>query len=362
MTTLAHYEQVLTIVREEYRILPLRGDASLLITRRGGRVLGVFPTSAAANLLWTSSAFDSAEAFRAFTTRSDGWSWNLGGDRIWIAPEIAYNVQDRRDFSATWHIPTEMDPGDYQLAEINKTTIQLAAEMRLTAYQQRVAVGTAHVQLQRVVQPAVNPLAGHAAMTGDVIYVGYEQQVTLHLLGERLPVPSEIWNLVQLNAGGTLIIPVIGAVVASDYVGYVPAFTRTALHGALHLPLDGKHQFKLGYKAQCMTGRMGYCHDLADGRAYLLVRDFHNDPSNLYAEEPPDQVGNTGHSVHIYNDGGGANNGRPFCEMECSGHTLGSFEGFERTEAHDSFSLWAYIGSRSAIDTIALALLGSHSS
>lgn len=45
-------------------------------------------------------------------------------------------------------------------------------------------------------------------MHADVICVSYEQQVTLQHTGERLPVPSEIWNLVQLNAGGTLIIPV----------------------------------------------------------------------------------------------------------------------------------------------------------
>lgn len=358
MSTLAHYEQVLSAVGEDYRILPLQGSASLLITRRGARVLGVFPSPDAENLLWTSRAFDSVDSFRAFTTRTDGWSWNLGGDRCWVAPEINYNVQDRRDFGGTWHIPAEMDPGNYHLTE-DHGTMSLTTEMRLTAYAHGAAIGTAHIHTERVLHLTSNPLARHPAMTGDVVYLGYEQQVTLKQLGDQLPVPSEIWNLVQLNAGGTLIIPVLGEVAASDYVGDVPAFARTTHGGVLHLPLNGKHQFKLGYKSLCMTGRMGYLHDLPDGRAYLLVRNYFNDPANFYAEEPPDQPGNTGHSVHIYNDGGGAGNGRPFCEMECSGRTLGTFDGFARSAASDTFSLWAYVGARTAIDEIALALVGS---
>lgn len=354
MTTLAHYQTILDAAGEPYRVLPLQMDGAVLITRRGGRILGLFPAPDAPNLLWTSSAFDSVEAFRAFTTRTDGWHWNLGGDRIWIAPEITYNVRDRRDFGGTWAIPPAMDPGEYALAGDDHSTA-LTAEVRLTGCEHGAVIGETHVRVTRMIYPVPPPVYADAS----VVCLGYEQQVTLGRRGSQPQPFSEVWNLVQLNAGGTLIIPVIGAVEASDYVAPVPDFARQVTNGALHLPLNGRQQFKIGYQSPCMTGRMGYLQQLPDGRAALLVRNFFNDPANLYAEEPPDQPGKTGHSVHVYNDGGAVDQGRPFCEMECSGRTLGTFNGFTRSAAHDTFSLWAYVGAPDAIREIARNLLGS---
>jgi hypothetical protein len=356
VTTLAHYTALLNTVGEPFAVLPLSGDASLLITQRGGRVLGLFPTPESPNLFWTSSAFDSPDAWHAFINRADGWHWNLGGDRVWIAPEITYNVRDRRDFGGTWDIPRAMDPGSYTLTESDRG-IGLTAAMRLQGYHHGSPTDSANVRLIRRIESTRPPLAD---LDSTVLTFGYDQLAVLERLDDQPQPLSEVWNLVQLNAGGTLIIPVIGEARASDYVKPVPAFARQVVNGALHLPLNGQQQFKIGYKALCMTGRMGYLHDLPDGRAYLLVRQFFNDPSNLYAEEPPEEPGNTGHSVHVYNDGGAVDQGRPFCEMECSGHTLGFNNTFvKRGSDHHTFSLWAYVGAREAVREIARQLLGS---
>lgn len=357
MTTLSHYRNILDAAGEPYHVLPLHEQATALITQRGGRVLGLFPTPDHPNLLWTSKAFGSVAGFHAFNARTDGWGWNLGGDRCWIAPEYAFNVRDRRDFGGTWRIPGQMDPGTYRL-EASERAAALNADMTLTAYHHGAVVGTASLRIERKLYAVGDPVA---ALHSDhnVIYAGYEQQVSLQINGDDLPVPVEVWNLVQLNAGGTLIIPVFGAVDASDYVVPVPRFARTLRNGALHLPLDGRRQFKVGYKARCMTGRMGYLMPLGGGRAALLVRCFFNNPANPYVEEPPAQPGVNGHSVHVYNDNGAADTGQPFCEMECSGQTLGKFETFTRTAAVDTFSLWSYVGSQAEIDLIARALLGT---
>mgnify|MGYP001273062932 FL=1 len=356
MTTLAHYETLLHAVGEPYAVLPLPNAAALLITRRGGRVLGLFPTPDSPNLFWTSRAFDSPASFHAFISRSDGWHWNLGGDRMWIAPEITYNVRDRRDFGGTWDIPRAVDPGSYTLTETDRS-VWLTTDLHLPGYHHGATMGTAHLRLTRTIQSTQPPLAH---LDSTVVAFGYDQLAVLDRLDDQRQPLSEVWNLVQLNAGGTLIIPVIGDVHASDYVKPVPAFARQVVNGALHLPLNGQQQFKLGYKALCMTGRIGYLHDLPDGRSYLLVRHFFNDPSNLYAEEPPDEPGSTGHSVHVYNDGGAVDQGRPFCEMECSGHTLGFNDTFAKRAAdHHTFSLWTYVGARDAVYEIARQLLGS---
>ncbi|MBK9123497.1 MAG: hypothetical protein IPM16_10330 [Chloroflexi bacterium] len=358
MFGLAHYQAVLAAVGEDYHTLPLGAGAVALVTRRGGRVLGVFPPDGGANLLWTSSAFDSSEAFRAFTARTDGWAWNLGGDRCWIAPEISFNVRDRRDFAGTWQIPYAMDPGAYELG-VNGDKVSLSANMSLTAYRHGAELGRARLRLVRTLLPSKDPLDVGSQFGNSITYAGYEQYVTLSSLDSDLPVPVEMWNLVQLNAGGTLLIPVVGMVRSSTYVGSAPGFAQTTSGSVLHLPLDGRSQFKIGYKALCMTGRMGYLGSFPDSRAYLIIRNFFNDPANVYVEEPPDQPGNRGHSVHVYNDGGTSNNGQPFCEMECSGRSIGTEGTVGRRTVSDALALWTYVGKRAQIDAVARDLLGS---
>lgn len=125
----------------------------------------------------------------------------------------------------------------------------------------------------------------------------------------------------------------------------------------LRLNITGQRQYKIGYQSASVTGRMAYHNRLPDGREYLLIRSFFNNPSSIYAEEPPDKPGATGHSVHFYNDGGqfGAG-GVGFGEMECSGQTIGGRSG--RSTSTDTFLLWAYVGAPEAIRRIAHLLLG----
>jgi hypothetical protein len=364
MATLAHLEAILRSAGENYHRLALTDTASALITQRGGRILGIFPTLDSDNLLWiNSAAFDTVTAFQEFVGAGH---WNLGGERIWIAPEIQYNVRDRQDFWGTLHVPPQMDPGLYQLdASLTEdgqpAGVRLSAEIVLTAH--TIATGEQRLSIERTIVPVTNPLAALSqseAWMQEVVFCGYKQRVMLD--GKHTTAFSEAWNLVQVKAGGELIIPCAPSVEASDYFGSVPDETRQIHYGAvphLRLHITGQRQYKIGYKAASMTGRMGYIHTLPDGRAYLLIRAFFNNPSNLYAEEPPDLPGNNGHSVHVYNDGGELGGAASFGEMECSGHTVHgkSREGCDKT-ANDTFVMWAYVGAPDSIQRIAHLLLG----
>ncbi len=364
MATLAHLEAILREAGEHYHILALTDTASALVTQRGGRILGIFPTPAGDNLLWTNSAaFDSLTTFQEFVAAG---YWNLGGERIWIAPEIQYNVRDRRDFWGTLHVPPQMDPGVYRLNQHDsedgrEAYLRLSAEIVLTAY--ALATGEQSLSIERIITPVPNPLNAFSQVESwmqDVVYCGYKQQVMLD--GEHTTAFSEAWNLVQVKAGGELIIPCAPIVEASDYFGSVPEEARQ-IHGGdaphLRLNITGQRQYKIGYKAVSMTGRMGYIHTLPDGHAYLLIRAFFNNPSNIYAEEPPELPGNNGHSVHVYNDGGELGGAASFGEMESSGHTVHgkSRQGCDKT-ANDTFVMWAYIGALDSIKRIAHLLLG----
>jgi hypothetical protein len=165
---------------------------------------------------------------------------------------------------------------------------------------------------------------------------------------------SAIWNLVQLKAGGRLIIPCFGTVQSDVYFGSTPDEARTSTDGSVRIDITGERQFKVGYQAVSMTGRMGYWYPLPDGRESLLVRVFFNNPSNLYPEEPPDQPGINGHSVFVYNDDGVLGGKHSFGEMECVGGTVGN----GRSQSTDTFVLWAYVGTGAAIQRAAEKLLG----
>jgi hypothetical protein len=348
MNSLKDYQQALKAAHEPHAALPLDNGGAALITQRGGRVLGIFPTEDAPNLLWTNhAAFASGAALKAFAAAGE---WNLGGERLWIAPEIQYNVRDRADFWGTLHVPAAMDPAAYAL-EADAGQVTLRAEMALPAH--NLATGTQQISVERVYQPVPNPLA--AATSRRVIYGGYQQRVTLRVTEPHIA--AEAWSLMQLPAGGQLVIPCMPQVEAADYFGDVPGAARAVRGGDtphLRLALTGRQQFKVGYRAWCMTGRMGYWRTLPDGRAALLVRAFFSNPSNPYAEEPPNETGVNGFSVHVYNDGGEFGGDQSFGEMECSGTTL--IHG--RTAATDTFLLWGYVGPPDEVRALGRLLLG----
>ena len=115
------------------------------------------------------SAPSSAPAARASCGRTPPWpartrcgklvaarDWNIGGDRIWIAPEIQYNCTDRTDFWGTLDLPKQMDPGNYTLKQIGDGWT-LAQDVTLEAHNLNTGGKTLHVDAR------LPPRAGPAA-------------------------------------------------------------------------------------------------------------------------------------------------------------------------------------------------------
>jgi hypothetical protein len=340
---------VLQTAREPFATLRLRDNLQLIVTQRGGRIFGPFAGDAGESLTWINPALASNESFAAFVNAGQ---WNLGGERVWIAPEVQYNIRDRADFWGSHHVPASMDPGEYRL-KATPTQMTLTTTMRLPAY--NLAQGTAVLKVEKRIQAVENPL--RALRQADVLmqgvrWAGYAQVVTLEAAEAITPV-SESWNLTQLNAGGTLFIPCTPGVEVSPYFGDPAADALQAADGAFRIHITGQRQYKTGYKAAGMTGSMGYLNPLSADQSMLLVRHFFNNPSATYAEEVPDQPGANGHSVHVYNDGGqfGGNG-----EMEASGQALGGGTG--RTQSTDAFVMNVFLGPTERLHRIAEVLLG----
>lgn len=333
-----------------YGILSLQDGAQALISAYTGHVLGPFIGPGGESLLWTSPAMADADALGELAAVRD---WNIGGDRIWIAPEIQYFVGDRTRYRETLAVPQQMDPGAYALAQAGEDAWTLTQEVTMEAH--NLNTGAKTLQVERLLRPTPDPLRNlsrYAELADGVRYAGYEQFVTLTDV-EPNTILSESWSLAQVNPGGRLWIPCTVEAEITDYYAPIDDEHLQRVPGFLCLLISGHTQYKVGLQAAQVFGRMAYANTLDDGRAYLVVRGFHNNPSAPYLEEPPDVPGRSGHAMHVYNDDGGLGG---FGELECGGQAIGGAIGHSAWT--DRYLLWFYVGAPARIDAIFAALIG----
>lgn len=346
------YSQVIRALDENraaYGLLPLQNNVSLVITRRGGRVLGPFLSPASESLFWINPAFASPEAFRAFLAAG---GTNLGGERLWITPEIQYHVQDRTRMGDTYILPPEIDPGHYTLEQTRPDEWRLEQNMRLEAY--NTASGIKELHLQVTIHPAADPLrytTHYAELLDGITFAGYEQVVKLSET-KRDAIMSEAWNLIQINPGGDILIPASPHTGWRDY--YEPAENGQEIHADhIRVHITGQRRYKLGYQAVHTFGRLAYFNTLDGDQAYLIVRNFFNNPSAPYIEEAASAPWTWGDAIHIYNDSGSLGG---FGELEVHGQTIGGET--RRSASQDQMVLWFYAGPTIQIHKLIPHLLG----
>lgn len=348
--TLAAIERRLDQNKLAYGELKLQNGVKLLVLERGGHVLGPFLTPKNNTLLWASPALADADALGRFVAAKE---WNMGGERIWVAPEIQFNVGDRSDFWGTLSIPTQMDPGDWRLDE-QPEGWRLRQGMTLTA--NNLAQGEKELWIERYIHPAADPLTNtrdYTKLLDGVTYAGYEQIVTLRE-AKHDDIMSQSWNVAPVWPGGRIIIPSSPGVEVSDYFEPIDD-QHLGRHGHyIALQVTGDRRYKVGIKAAHTFGRLGYFHPGAGSAAYLLVRNYFNNPSSPYVEEPPQTPGGSGDSIHIYNDGGLFGG---FGELECQGQAIGGYTG--RSASTDQQLLWVYWGPADKVARIGTQLLGA---
>ena len=353
MSLSAGYSEVSARLDENhlgYGTVALQSDMAIVVSKHGGRVFGPFLPGGGDSALWINSAFAQRSSFSDFLASGN---WNLGGERVFIAPEIQYCVPDRSDFWGTYRTPKLFDPGSYELVESRPNEWQLSQDMTLKVF--NVATGKKDLHLKRVVRPAADPLRSLTAydhLAAGVLFAGYEQVVTL---SERKPdsVMSEIWDLAQLRAGGELLIPACPRVEVINYYEPVGEDLLSVHSNHVRLRITGDRMYKVGFRAPHVTGRAGYFSHFSDGRGYLIIRNFFNNPSAPYVEEPYHSVGERGLSTNVYNDDGALGD---FGELECNGQAIGGETG--RSTSTDQMVLWLYVGPDDRLREIALHLLG----
>ena len=342
--------ETLDFCNVRYETIDLDDDWQIIVTQHGGHILGPFSKLYPDGIFWMPESMKTKEKYKELI---DKQIWNIGGDRVWIAPEIQFNIRDRSHYRESLDTPKTIDPGAFSMTRENEKLI-LKQSLDLESF--NTVTGQIHLDFERTVHKAQNPLR-HLPACGDLMknisYCGYEQ--LLDLTGHSdADIFAESWDLLQVRTKGTLFIPMYQPLRGTDH--YAPCGSHeTVVNNGICLRLTGDSQYKIAYKSAVLTGRFGYLKDSDTDSSYLIIINYPNNPSAMYSEEPPqpELAGDTGYSIHIYNDDG---NSGGFAEMECNLQTIGKPAGISRSI--DRLDTWIFCGPVIQLKKIARALLG----
>ena len=332
-----------------YEILDIGDDNKIIISQHGGHVFGPFSKTFPEGLFWMPDSIREPEVFRQDLV--DTRNWNTGGDRVWIAPEIQFNISDRNHFRETLNQPSIMDPGYYSMMRKGES-VYLHQMLKLPSY--NTVTGEMSFDFRRIISKAENPLRKldkFSSYMDGISYCGYEQVLDLQVDSDQ-DIFAESWDLLQIRPKGTLYIPMYSGLRGTDH--YEPAGEHETLsESGVSLRITGDSRYKIAYKSAVLTGRFGYLADSDTPDSYLLIINYPNNPSAMYSEEPPLIPGDTGYSIHIYNDDG---NSGGFAEMECNLQTIGRPTGLNHSI--DRVTKWIFSGEKEKLKEIAKLLLG----
>lgn len=334
----------------DYAVLPLTegaDDFKIVVSAHGGRVFGPFAGARGESYNWINSAFKSADGFKAFLKSG---SWNIGGDRFWIAPEHDLFVRDKGDFYNSHNASVEIDPGIYTL---KKARGRVSLSLRADAPVYRQGFARKSFMTERVISPAKNPLdIQYPALSKSVRFCGYTFDTLIKDLSPEKDMPLELWNLLQVNPGGKILVPYIGNPDFVDYYEPMDQACIAARGGYFELAASGCRRYKAAFYALGTTGRSVYVNKNEDGY-YAIFKQYYNDPTNPYCCDPFDRPGMRGCSMYVYNDNGA---GGGFTEFENSLPAVGKEAG--RAQVSAQMSHLFFMGEKEPLERVITALTG----
>jgi hypothetical protein len=300
-----------TLVDAGFRTIELAtGDGRLLITPHGARVLGATLADVEGNLFWHNPDLEHGPRVRDAMEAGA-----IGGDRLWIAPEVAFMWPDlkqaRIDPFSDYRLPPAMDPGQWQRVGAERgEAITFRADMALTDHRTGKTVS---LTVEREIAACDRP----EGLPDALAHLGLTLRNDLAVVGGDEGAVAGVWDLVQVPAGrprpGELICPTVQPVTSprryyETYEGRVRCDRE-----AVRFTIDAQRQIKMGIDARHTAGRMAYYRQ-QEGVSTVIFRAFLPMPGEVYVDLPRDSDAFFGgDALQAYNDNGGFGQ---FGEME----------------------------------------------
>ncbi len=323
----------------------------LLIARHGARLLAVDDPAMGLeeNPLFTASGGDGKLT---------------GGDRLWVAPEVAWfwpSLEDaRRDPKGTAAVPSTIDPGQYVRRPSDDHGVLLTGG----------AEGLTDTRSGRRVQVSIErnfwltqPLEG---LPEGVACVSFGIRNTLGRAHLQPDAVAGGWDILMVPPTGTLICPTAADLTRTGGpTSYYEPFGRRHVSvesNRVRFLIDGTRRVKMGLPPEATTGRMGYLRGLGGGRSSLILRFFPTLPGEPYCDLPRDaeegrRLG--GDCLQAYNDDGDAfaGDGVTFGEMEYHDPCL--IGGRPPQSRSGTCTTHVLVGPTNAVQAVGAGLLGA---
>ncbi|MBB5755084.1 hypothetical protein [Prosthecomicrobium pneumaticum] len=279
--------------------LDLGSGATLLVSARGGRVFGPFAGDDDPLGWWPEG-----EALRR-TVLEGGW--NLGGERIWLAPEALFNFTDPHRIVETYRVDPALDPARWRL-ERQGAALRLSLDARIALASGAATVG---VRIERTIAP----LAALPADAG-VATAGYRQTVAVRqTAGPALPLVP--WIIRQVAPGGVALLAASGPGVGMRIFGDPPETALARRAGLRRVDLSGPGFYKAAYHRDAIgRGTIGYVRAGGPSGDAVLYGPVQREAS-AYPEALPLDPAAVGQAASLFYDSGrfGA-----YGELELYGH------------------------------------------
>ena len=292
-----------------------KGSMMAVAPEYGGKVIAISLNGVnGKNLIWLNPKVIAPE-FWAGETRD----WNIGGARTWLSPEADFYL----DIEKNWFVPEAMDPGNYKLIE--KTTDRIICENEF--HIKNVLDQEYHLKIVRDIKLlSQSPIP----ISEDVQFVGMKFTHKLINLSDKTVgkdvAYAGLWSLIQLDVGGTMIIPVKkdpahDNITVRDYgpvnFNAVPPERLAQGDDWISVKIDGKFRCKLGFAPWAARNGIGYLHyQPSSENGVLYLKQFSVDPNAVYVDHPWEKPYDYGDAIQLYNDDGTFGG---FCEIECHG-------------------------------------------
>jgi hypothetical protein len=222
--------------------------------------------------------------------------WNLGGERLWLGPESDWfwKKTDRVDFHQ-YQVPPGLDPDSWQITSSSATAAEVELRLEL-----RCPHADRHLRLHVRRRFELLDEKSLAARPGAV---GLAITTTLTINDGTPGQPVDLWAVIQVPVGGTMVVPTLMPAVARDYFDPCPAGEMQISPRCFQLRIGGATMFKLGVSPVATAGRIAYLRPARQG-TLVLERFFPVLPALAYADTPLQSLGSPGDAAQFFNDGG----------------------------------------------------------